>query len=304
VEDDDAENGFKISDIFKSNNPFEKLAGKLKYSGKSMIDEFLRTQKSFKDIGRFAIAYVLLKNESADKLIVDEWCQVLWNKLSYGKNDASDIKPCIAFITFNYDTSLEHIIYAAIRNTFPRCGDEKVKRMFDEMPICHIHGKIKKMPWDNNYKKEMEKYGLSSYEPKDILQMSRGIRLVHEEDNAAEINRVQELISDAQNIVFLGFGFHPENINKLNHDVIRVSPVVVHPSRVHWTTQRRKTTQVTGGEQKIVSVFNDKNLLATGIGISDPQKTSIKNTKGLYALKFIESASIKAFIHDYVDKLL
>ena len=167
---------------FSNDNPFFNLADRFMRSGKSSIDEFLLTNDDLMPIGKFSIAQLLLKNEVENNLMRFGWSQLLWSRLTKGKRASGEVNHDFGFVTFNYDTSLEYIISQNIRSTFRAEGERAVTSFFEEIPVFHVHGKIKTFPWEGSGGGNYSKNGFQQFENKEIIRMSRGIRLFHETD--------------------------------------------------------------------------------------------------------------------------
>lgn len=292
------------SELYSRTNPFFNLAETLKRSGQFSIDEFLRTHQSLLDVGKFTIAYVLLKNELEENLIKDEWCQLIWSHLAKGKRFPNEIEPDIAFITFNYDTSLEYIFSEALTNTFPESKKIDVESFFSNVPILHIHGKIKTFPWEGEGRSNLNRIGLSKFKINEIVQMSKGIKLFHEENEESILTAVKNVILGATNIVFLGFGFDVTNIAKMNQVVSRTIHRKILNSKYPNPAIKRVLSQSVSSREIEESVFATKRLLATGIGLNNKHKENIKKTDGMQRLQFVEYQSIFEFLSAHVDEYL
>src|ERR1700677_4114288 len=108
-----------LGDLLNSHeDPISRLTSVFKKSGQPTIDEFLRTHKALINVGKFLITYVLLNSEVEERLIEDKWLQLIWSRLIRGKSSLNDLNPDIAFVTFNYDTSLEYIFSEMAMNAY------------------------------------------------------------------------------------------------------------------------------------------------------------------------------------------
>jgi hypothetical protein len=294
-----------LNDQFLNIDPFSNLAETLRKSGQFTIDEFLNTHKSLIPFGKLMITYILLRTEREEFLLKDEWCQLIWSRLAKGKLSPKEINPDIGFITFNYDTSLEYIFSENLINTFPEATHEDVCAFFENVPLLHIHGKIKNLSWEKeNEKTNMKILGLPQFDSVEVARMSRGIRLFHEPGENAVINRAKELIEVAEKIVFLGFGFDPINLSKLNTISARWIKNRISPTNIEFVTGRRKFPPRETGRMVNESTFAGKSLFATGIGLGEQRKMDIKKNEGLRGLKFVDYESIYDFLDAHLEEFL
>lgn len=186
----------------------------LSRSGRTSIDSFLEYRKEFYSIGRFAIAHMIFRYEDILYLFKasENWYEYLFQRMS--SNVDRFIENKISILTFNYDRSLEAYLFNALLNSYG-ISETKASNVMKYIPIVHLHGKLGNLP----YLGEDEiPYG----EQKTIKQMlyaSKQISLVHDIDsNNDGFKKINSIIKESENIVFLGFGYDSRNISKLNLD--------------------------------------------------------------------------------------
>jgi len=79
------------------------------------------------------------------------------------------------------------------------------------IPIIHVHGSLGKYP-EIPYESECD--------ADMLLEISRKIQIIHEVQDQTdgfcnrEFEQSNELLNQAERIIFLGFGFHPDNIRR------------------------------------------------------------------------------------------
>jgi len=187
---------------------YYKFTEELAHSGHSSIDAFLEEREQWLDVGKLAIVYRLLDYERRCSLFPpsqpkDHWYETLWHKMSanswnrFKKNE-------INIITFNYDRSLEHYLGNILNNNF----HIKIETAVKALPIIHVHGDL------GLYK--YEEYGKTKtiYE---IKVASDSIKIVNETDiSSKEFRKANKILIDSKRILFLGFGYHSQNMNKLS----------------------------------------------------------------------------------------
>jgi hypothetical protein len=198
--------GHTVEEFFEFREAFLK-------SGQPSIDAFLERRSDFLDVGKFAIAYCLIPFEDENKLYKQnvarggDWYEYLSARLNspfadFGKNKLS-------IITFNYDRSLEHYLLNSLHSLHGRPFDECAKALA-QIPIIHVYGQLGKVPYPQP--------GCHPYRPvrestADVVRAAAGITLLHEE--ASDLKQAYELLTDARRICFLGFGYHPMNLERL-----------------------------------------------------------------------------------------
>lgn len=190
------------------------------------IDRFLETNAKVPDIpetGRILIALSILDAEKISKFLRDEdgkdialdWYKELF-LLMNDKLRGSDAylefkKNKVNFITFNYDRSLEYFLYNSLIQTYGSI-DLRKHRPLDLIPFkfIHVYGKIDNFPWEDppGFEYRIE-YGV-----RDKLKIANNIKLIHERDDEF-LNEIKELVREAKNIFFLGFGYDEDNMRAL-----------------------------------------------------------------------------------------
>jgi hypothetical protein len=242
-----AKSHIKSIDVFMSKNP------KLSPIGKRIIAfEVLRAEKRSR-FGEEAKREQERRNEASSNPFVKEhisgtadfiggdWYSYLYNRLIeglVGKDALPDFSGGeIAFITFNYDRSLEYFLYEGLFNLFTEVLDDKIVQYFkqqlkglpanlqvapenreilihqilEQLKILHVYGQIVPLKWQCpegvNYAPQINE---------ELLQKaSQKIRTIYEEKQNPELMEAQNLLKQAKQIFFLGFGYAPENMEVL-----------------------------------------------------------------------------------------
>jgi hypothetical protein len=228
--------GLRIEEVF--NDLIQRLA----QSGLTSIDSFLSTvdtdaiasKKTRLEVGRFAVAYIIFtaQTKNWNNLAVvktdsgassGDWYRYLYNQTLFMKDRKpipkyeSFLENEISFITFNYDVSLDYFFYSALTSAY---GSQIDFSKFLEK-IVHVYGRINTLPGDPDpFRGSLWNAvgGLTS--PSGISHISKSIQFLHDQDGLPEnLNiRVARMLDSAKSVIFLGFGFHPENVMKLQID--------------------------------------------------------------------------------------
>jgi hypothetical protein len=192
------------------------------------IDYFLKLRGEYMGLGKVAIAYVIKAcamalKASQQNIAGSDWYSYLRNMI-FEDTFAETCNNRIAFITFNYDTSLEEYFYKQLEYYYPGSNKEA---FFKHITIEHIHGKIHRLPWERNELPDMTIARPALRQPLDstphldadmIKNMATGIRLYHEGEDDSVLKSISRRIREAEKAFYLGFGFHKDNVAKLNNN--------------------------------------------------------------------------------------
>ncbi len=177
------------------------------------IDAFLERRPEFEEIGKVAIAAILIPHEDPKQLPIP-WPQLRWIDELFQKMDCAPDKLSqnhVKFITFNYDRSLEYYFLKALRTTYGM-SEQDAATSVEAIPIVHIHGQLGQPHFQSPDGR--------GYTPEVTLEALKraveGMRIVYQQlDDAPEIQSAHEYIEEAQILCFLGFGYHPDSIRRL-----------------------------------------------------------------------------------------
>lgn len=189
------------------NQQVEEFITVLTASPYDTIDTILTARASLKDIGRFAIASVLAPCERQNSLFPPkDWYKHIYHRLQL--DDPRAPAPPLSIVTFNYDGSLEYYLHRTVETALEGALLQSAKEKLAEIPIIHVHGQLGAYP--------QLRYGF--YEDRILVRRAaRTIRIVSdpELEKADEFVRAFHLMNGAVNILFLGFGFDEQNMNRL-----------------------------------------------------------------------------------------
>lgn len=195
------------------------------------IDAFIKkSEKRLSAAARHAVAAVLLLTER-HSLLCGDWYQHLLEKLLARFDKLEDEE--VSVVTFNYDRTLETYLQRC-ETPYLLGNGPRAKEALQRIPIVHVYGSLD---------------GPSTapspipFAGRDVVQAADGIDLAF--DRTPRQKRVQELIAKADRIVFIGFGFWPENMEVLDLGA-NVSPackLMASAYRLPPSTVRRMETQ-------------------------------------------------------------
>ena len=179
------------------------------------IDELLSDRPEFIDVGRAAIAQVLIRCEDEKQLRKrdDNWYGLLRNRIREAIN-RTRFRPVI--VTFNYDLSLEKFLYDFLTSTFPK-RYAKINSLEGVVRILHVHGRLGYLDYEADTPRRS--YG-GSISPSEILTASQGIRVPSQlaNDGGRDMVVAQKVIDHAKRVIFLGFGYDDTNLGRLRVD--------------------------------------------------------------------------------------
>ena len=239
----------------------EEFGKALNLSQRYSIDAFLERRPEFIDIGKWAIALFILRQEISANLFSfetqDRGCyRYLFEKLDADWDSYSDNK--VSFITFNYDRSLEQFLFTKIQNTYGKTESECVDKL-KRFPIIHVHGSIGKLPILDkdgiSYGADIDRYKeKSSVANGAASRAAKQIKVIPENQTTSEdFEEAYRLLSDAEHIYFLGFGYHADNMLRLGIDQLAES-------------ERKRTAS-----QLIIS-----RMKGTGLRLEEKELTAIR----------------------------
>jgi len=192
-------------------------------SGQFSIDALLEKRPEFIDVGKLSIVLMLIPLEN-EKDIFDEsvppvndydkkWYSYLFQKLKAGTRDLSDfMQNKLSIITFNYDRSLDYFLYTVLKTNFTP-SEEKLIKAINHIEIVHVHGQIGTLPWQE---KNSRLYDKSIPPSEEIKKASEQIKIISEIESEDDgLSRAMHLLDRAEEVHFLGFAYHDENMRKL-----------------------------------------------------------------------------------------
>lgn len=198
-----------------SDHDLENFRQQLLYSAQGSVDAFLEIRTEFMDIGKAAMAIMLIQQEVAERLwkFDDNWMRYLFSRMrtvSFEEFRSNNV----SFVSFNYDRSLEHFLFTSLVNTYGQNESACAEVLTDHIPIIHLHGQLGHLPWQSangrGYNQEIN--------PQVVKLCAKEIKVVHEDiadGRDKEFSRAKQLLADADHVYFLGFGYGSKNVDRL-----------------------------------------------------------------------------------------
>lgn len=209
---------------------------KLRDSETNSIDFFLSHNMKYREIGKLCIAYLILDHQrrlqNANK-IKGGWYKLLWSEINSIDIDKFDF----SIYTFNYDRSLSLYLKKSIMNMFGWVEtDLSLQQYMEKIPITHLHGSV-----------DIEAHGyqieplfeILTYD--HLIKISAQISVIYEAEINDAFKKFHADIRYAEHIVFLGFGFHPDNIKRLQLTKSNLNGVKVFSTAFGMSELQAKT---------------------------------------------------------------
>lgn len=205
-----------VSTDLRNHPLFDEFINDFHASRLYSIDAFLATRTRFSDIGKLAIAAVLLACERVSKKTIfpsttQDWYDYLWNRIAAASNwDQLDFTK-LSVVTFNYDRSLETFLLEAVRASYGVTAQQAISKL-QTLKIIHVYGDLGS-PWpdDDRY----AEFG-TTLDDEMVLKAAQSIAVIPEaRDGDPKFLEAQTVLGCAEKICFLGFGFDLLNLRRL-----------------------------------------------------------------------------------------
>lgn len=187
------------------------------------IDEYLATRPQKLEVGKAAIAAIILASENFEALFAiptasdkeknkypDPWYKYLWKQLTHGVPLEEFERNRFSVITFNYDRSLETYLGVAARNRYG-LDDRGTSNLLSTIKIIHVYGSVAG-PYGGVGDQPVEE----RLRPQYLKLSSSGIHIVPEtRSEVKELDQCYELLRQADRICYLGFGYDEQNLIRI-----------------------------------------------------------------------------------------
>lgn len=196
--------------------PLKEFRRALELSGQPSVDLFLENRRTFLDIGKAAMAALLIRHESEASLRrppeQPNWYADLFARIGSSLEEFASSQ--LAILTFNYDRSIDHYLFLSLQNSFD-LTTEKCLEYWRQVRVIHLYGQLGALPYADP---KGRPYTADVSTP--VLQRYAGaIKIMHEDvGDDTEFPLARTLLSRAEVVCFLGFGYHPTNMRRLRLD--------------------------------------------------------------------------------------
>lgn len=193
-----------------------------------LVDEW-DDQPIIGEIAKLCIARQLLLAEQATSVHPGQWNPLGAGDALHGLRDSwigqlhilhrqhekirrrnlDDVFGDLAFVTFNYDRTIEQYLYCVFSDLGDSPPAEAMARASD-IPVLHVYGSLGPLSG-----KSVVPYGADE---NYLTLASSGIKTYTERVDSIFSQEISKLLTNAERVVFLGFAFHPQNREILGLD--------------------------------------------------------------------------------------
>lgn len=131
----------------------------------------------------------------------------------------------LTIINFNYDRSLEHFLPYALVMAYGIELKEAQQVIAEKLDIVHPHGSIGRLPWQKGEAPQAD-WGVE--QPWNIHAIAAQLKSLNE--RSSDRNALRDIrlsVASAKRLVFLGFGFQPQNVDLLFENTLSHNPEVL-----------------------------------------------------------------------------
>lgn len=131
----------------------------------------------------------------------------------------------LTIINFNYDRSVEHFLPYALVMAYGIELKEAQQVIAEKLDIVHPHGSVGRLPLQKGEAPQAE-WGVE--QPWNIHAIAAQLKSLNE--RSADRNALRDIrlsVASAKRLVFLGFGFQPQNVDLLFENTLSHNPEVL-----------------------------------------------------------------------------
>jgi hypothetical protein len=178
--------------------------------------------------GKLAIAHFICQAEARSTLRqtprmagdlpvqgTDNWLYQLGQLVTSGVSKANVAKSLdeLTIICFNYDRSIEHFMPHALVMAYGMPLKDAQTLVGAKLNVIHPYGTVGRLPWQQGDLPDAE---WGTEQPWNVQNLAMQLRTTSEvQRDQNTLRRIRAAVSGAKRIVFLGFGFQPENVDML-----------------------------------------------------------------------------------------
>lgn len=199
------------------------------------IDHFLDSHAGKQKVelcGKLGIAQAILKAERRSRIFFEDhptqslpinshseqWILPFFKMLTQHCR-SSELKvrlSQVAVVVFNYDRCIEHYLFHSLKNYYPELSNEEIAEALHCLEIFHPYGSVGELSWQN--REAAVDFGEEVGGAK-LLDIAGGIKTFTEGTDSGAARDIQATVAGAESLVFLGFAFHPLNMELLFPDL-------------------------------------------------------------------------------------
>jgi hypothetical protein len=200
--------------------------------GAGSIDNYIDTHsadEAVATVGKLFIALALLRKEAKSDVYVDP--SNIYNRLDLLRAKDSWLDPLrtmlfervnapnidsmgknLTIISFNYDRVVEQYLSQALQRVY-HLEPDAARNVVETITILRPYGSLGRLPVQAHYPGPSEVAFGADPEEVDCWSVSQNIKTYSEQVEDTQLtSKIDEAMSSAEQLVFLGFGFHPQNM--------------------------------------------------------------------------------------------
>jgi hypothetical protein len=221
----DTPQGGMVKRLNRIFNPvhIDRFAHALRDTRPYSVDTFLEMRQEFRDVGKAAIADILLRAEDDRQIetapIKTDWYRYLFNRVLILRDQTyySAQANKLTIVTFNFDRSFERALFKTLRSAYA-IDAQRARELTTELQVHHIHGVLGDADWLYPDSAEATAFGGREDDGQVRVAVERArakIKIVDEEIEESVLEDVEVVLRKAAYVYFLGFGFDERNLAKL-----------------------------------------------------------------------------------------
>jgi len=133
-------------------------------------------------------------------------------------------------------------------------GEKECSAILAKIPIIHLHGRLGYLPWQ-------QKDDARDYTPDinaEVLRLCvKNIKVVHEDHGDADFALARQLLSDADRVYCLGFGYGSVNTDRLNIKSLRTN--LINGTGVGLS--KKECNDIRSGRGGVIEVCHEMDCL-------------------------------------------
>lgn len=196
------------------------------------IDNFIdahRDNARIELVGKLAISRTILQAEKQSQLFFDRnklekmgfpkiagtWYSAFFQLMTenVSRSQVSAALRNIGFVIFNYDRCVEWFLVQALSNYYGISEQEAAEIVFEYVMFFHPYGRVGVLAV-SSHGSEHVSFGGVPQRGSPLLAISNQIKTFTEQiDEDDYLQSIRNSVEDAETIVFLGFGFHQQNLS-------------------------------------------------------------------------------------------
>jgi hypothetical protein len=119
----------------------------------------------------------------------------------------------VRIVTFNFDRVIQTRLFAMLAAGFGM-SDDHAGEIVARLRILHVNGSLGRLPWQSAAAGDTS-VDFGHRERSAVEAAAEAIQFVHEPRARDEVAEAKRVVASASLVCFIGFGFHPANMDAL-----------------------------------------------------------------------------------------